>query len=121
MNGAMSISERATHILSVLLIVAVAASSSGWTDAGRHGVHCTRPSHQCTPVASFTGRCHTLPRTPDTARLPEVAPPPVAPCPVSLMESLRAGGDARASIIDLTSRHALQHLDLSVLNQTFLI
>jgi hypothetical protein len=70
----MSISERATHVLSSMLVVAVAPISSGWTEAGRDEAHCTRPFHQCTPVASFMCCCHSSPRTPDTARLPEVAP-----------------------------------------------
>jgi hypothetical protein len=117
----MSIGERATHVLSMLLVVAVATTSVGWTVAVRHGAPCMRPSHQCTPVASLTCRCHTLPRTPDTARLPEIAPPQVTPSHASLMDLATASAGARAPIVGVTSRHALQHLDRAVLNHTFLI
>jgi hypothetical protein len=38
------------------------------------------------------------------------------------MEPVAADVDTRTStIVDLTSRHTFQHLDLSVLNQTLLI
>jgi hypothetical protein len=117
----MPISERATHAPSFLLAVALASTAGGWTVAGRNGDHCTQQEHSCTPRASLTCCCHSSPATPDTARLPEVAPPHATCCSASLMEAVTTTVDDRATVIDVTSRHSLRHLDLRILNQTFLI
>jgi hypothetical protein len=37
------------------------------------------------------------------------------------MEPVTADVEIHTSIVDVTSRHTFQHLDLSILNQTFLI
>jgi hypothetical protein len=82
----MSISERLTRGLSLWLVSAIAATSVGWTAAGRAGSLCSPQDHSCTPKASLTCCCHSSPDPADAARLSVVAPPPGSPFHASLMD-----------------------------------
>lgn len=103
----MSISERAAHVLSTWLVVALATTAAGWAAAEQNGIHCALQKHSFATVTSLTCCCHPSPVTPDTARLPEVAPPQVTICPGSLMEYLAPAVNAHDAWDDVTSRHEL--------------
>ena len=98
----MPISERVTCGLSIWLKAAVAATTAGWTAAGRAGSLCSPQDHRCAPNASLTCCCLSSPDPADAARLPAAAPPPGAPCHSSLM-GLGRSADSSTSFPDLTA------------------
>lgn len=115
----MPISERVTRSLSIWLMAAVAATTVGWTAAGRAGSLCSPQDHSCTPKASLTCCCHSSPDPADAARLSVVAPPPGASYHDSLMDldppvTCRSSGAT-------ASRDARRRVDLGLLYKLFLI
>jgi hypothetical protein len=118
----MPISERMRRGLSTLLVAALAATPVGWTVAGREEGHCDRQPHQCTPAAALDCQCHVQPTAPDTARLPQLAPPSRSVPSLSSLVDMPVPRFAAASQpADITSRHVIVPIDLNVLNHTFLI
>jgi hypothetical protein len=115
----MLISERVTRGLSLWLMAAVAATTVGWTAAGRAGSLCSPQDHSCTPQASLTCCRPSSPDPADTVRLSVAAPPPGAPCHSSLTASVEALPRATGGVS--SSRHTCQPLDLGILHRTFLI
>jgi hypothetical protein len=115
----MTISERVTRGLSLWLTTAVAATTIGWTAAGRAGSLCSPQEHPCTPTASLACCCHSSPGPSDTARLSEVARPSGAPSHRSLM-------DVGLPIVDVSfstiaRSHPPPRADLGLLYRTLLI
>ena len=113
----MSISERLTRGLSLWLVSAVAATSVGWTAAGRAGSLCSPQDHSCTPKASLTCCCHSSPDPADAARLSVVAPPPGTLLHASLMDIHPQQPDRSATACAGSPRL----VDLRLLYQRFLI
>jgi hypothetical protein len=113
----MSISERLTRGLSLWLVSAVAATSVGWTAAGRAGSLCSPQDHSCTPKASLTCCCHSSPDPADAARLSAVAPPPGTLFHASLMDIQPQPPYRSATACSDSPRH----VDLGLLYQRFLI
>jgi hypothetical protein len=113
----MSISERLTRGLSLWLVSAVAATSVGWTAAGRAGSLCSPQDHSCTPKASLTCCCHSSPDPADAARLSVVAPPPGSLFHASLMDIQPQLPSRSATACSNSPRH----VDLGLLYQRFLI
>jgi hypothetical protein len=112
----MSISERVTRGLSLWLITALAATTVGWTAAGRDGTHCTTQDHPCAPEAALACCCHSLPDLSDAARLPG-ARPLIPPSNASLMEF-----DLPSAPLPCAApRCRLVPFDLTLLHRTFLI
>jgi hypothetical protein len=114
----MSISERLTRGLSLWLVSAVAATSVGWTAAGRAGSLCSPQDHSCTPTASLTCCCHSSPDPADAARLSVVAPPPGTPIHASLVD---AEPPRRNRAVVATASDSPRQVDLGLLYQRFLI
>ncbi len=68
----MSISVRATHILSTMLIVIVASAGSVWASTDRT-THCPAPMHVCYEVNVITCCGPSAPAPIGQVRLPEAA------------------------------------------------
>jgi hypothetical protein len=119
----MSISDRATRVLSTMLIVVLSTLVGGWTSAERTTRRtCHEQPSQCTPPPSLTCVCCSHSTPADPARLPQTAPRLVASCPLSLMAVVRPvfiTFDSRPQA--LTSPHWHRPLDLSLLHSTLLI
>ena len=113
----MSISERLTRGLSIWLVSAVAATSVGWTAAGRAGSLCSPQDHSCTPRASLTCCCHSSPDPADAARLSVIAPPPGTPFHASLMDLEPQLPDRFVAVPPGDSHH----VDLALLYKRLLI
>ena len=114
----MSISERLTRGLSLWLMSAIAATSVGWTAAGRAGSLCSPQDHSCAPKASLTCCCHSSPDPADAARLSSVAPPPGTPFHASLMD---IQPQLPCQSVATTSSESRRHVDLALLYRRFLI
>ena len=114
----MSISERLTRGLSLWLVSAVAATSVGWTAAGRAGSLCSPQDHSCTPTASLTCCCHSSPDPADAARLSVVAPPPGTLFHTSLMD---VEPQQPGRCVAMLAADAQRHVDLGLLYKRFLI
>jgi hypothetical protein len=114
----MSISERLTRGLSLWLVSAVAATSVGWTAAGRAGSLCAPQDHSCTPKASLTCCCHSSPDPADAARLSVVAPPPGTLFHASLMDIQPQQPHPSAAAMDGDFQ---RHVDLGLLYRRLLI
>ena len=113
----MSISERLTRGLSIWLVSAIAATSVGWTAAGRAGSLCSSQDHSCAPTASLTCCCHSSPDPADAARLSVVAPPPGSPFHASLMDVELF--PCRSAVT--TAYTSQRHVDLELLYKRLLI
>ena len=114
----MSISARATHVLSTMLIVAVASTAAGWTRVQRSTGHCTQHTQTCTPVASLTCCCPTAPAPVNQARTPRLAPPLAHVLPAPLMDGVHSGALASSAV---SAHHPLRTIDLGLLHHTLLI
>jgi hypothetical protein len=117
----MSISARATHVLSTMLIVAFASTAAGWTRVQRSTGHCTQHTHTCTPVASLTCCCPTAPAPVDRARTPRLALPLAHVLPAALMDHAapRVAPGSRCRLASSGQRRRL--VDLGLCNPPLLI
>ena len=115
----MPISERVTRGLSLWLMAAVAATTVGWTAAGRAGSFCSPQDHSCAPKASLTCCCHSSPDPSDAARLSVAAPPHGAPSHASLMDSVPAA--PRRAFSEAVSPSPRCRVDLGLLHRPLLI
>ena len=115
----MSISERATHVLSVMLIVVSASAATGWASI-EPTTHCNQQTNSCTPEASLTCCCPTAPTPIDRTQRPQLAPPSAHMSTTSLMDDILPTAPSLAWT-DVTSAHWLRNLDLGLLHRAFLI
>lgn len=114
----MPISERVTRGLSLWLMAAVAATTVGWTAAGRVGSLCSPQDHSCAPKASLTCCCHSSPDPSDAARLSVAVPPHGAPSHPSLMGIVPA---APGPCSEAVSPSPQRRVDLGLLYRLLLI
>lgn len=117
----MSVSDRAAHVMSVMLAVVLATHAAGWTVAHGTSPACPLQHHTCTPSASLTCCTAQTPAPADTARVPQVAPPSPTSSPASLMDMLNLPPAPDTPLPDITSAHWLRCLDLGILHHTLVI
>ena len=115
----MSISARATHVLSTMLIVIVACSGSAWTPTDRT-THCPAPMHACHDVDVITCCGPSAPAPIGQVQLPESASSltHVSTAPLMDVSVLQA---PRVSIAHVPSQHWVRVLDLPTLHRSFVI
>jgi hypothetical protein len=134
--GMMSISARARHVMSAMLIVVVAGSMTGWKPIERTA-HCQPMQDHCDAGVTTESTdcvvddacdqqmlvCCALPAPlpVDQAPLPQAAPSPADADSATLVDTSREVLGREAPPADITSPHWVRVLDLPILHQTFLI
>jgi len=116
----MSISARAKHVMSIMLVVVVACPGSAWASIDRT-THCPMQLENCHHRVAVLACCGPTAPTPiDRASLPQCAPSPVHVVSATLMDhsSLHALVPGTGSI--RTSRW-IRVLDLPILHRSFVI
>lgn len=118
----MSISERATHVLSTMLIMVFASAVAGWTSIAPT-THCTRQTHSCTPVVSLTCRCPTASNPVDRVQPPQLAQPEANVSTGSLMDDMTPVPpiDTTSFVVNFNFPRVLCDLDLGMFNRALLI
>ena len=115
----MSISARATHVMSAMLIVVLAFSAPAWTPVART-THCSTQVEDCCQkaVLSCCGPSAPVPieRTPQQ----EIARPQLHVATASLVDVVLVSV-ATAAPPDVPSPHWVRVRDLPTLHRTFLI
>jgi hypothetical protein len=100
----MSISDRVTHVSSILLILAFAFVATGWTSTERT-THCMPQNHGCSSRVSVTCCC-PLASTPfDRIQRLRPAPPPTYVSTASLMDDSLGSLSTGSSITSLLHRN----------------
>jgi len=118
-SGVMSISVRATHILSTMLIVIVACSGSAWASTDRTA-HCPAPMHACHEVDVITCCGPSAPAPIGQVQLPEAASSLTHVQAAPLMdESVPQAPRVRGAHVP--SPHWVRVLDLPTLHRSFVI
>jgi hypothetical protein len=115
----MSISVRARHVMSAMLVVVFACSGSAWASIDRT-THCMKQADDCTHTAVITCCVPTAPIPIDRAALPEYALPPSHVSIASLMDWFVPDAPC-VPALSVPSPHWLRVLDLPILNRSFVI
>jgi len=115
----MSISARAKHVMSAMLIVVFASSGSAWASIDRT-THCMKQSDDCCTTDVITCCAPSAPIPIDRAPQTGVAPPQSHVSPTPLMDDSVPQGPSRPAL-HVPSPHWLRILDLPVLHQSFVI
>jgi hypothetical protein len=115
----MSISARAKHVMSAMLVVVVASSGSAWASIDRT-THCMKQMNDCSTTALITCCVPTAPIPIDRATLPMFAPSPSHVSTASLMDHFTIDAPS-APALSVPSPHWLRVLDLPILHRSFVI
>lgn len=115
----MSISARATHVLSAMLIVVFACSGSAWVPLDRT-THCPAPMVDCHDVAVITCCAPAAPAPLVRPPVPEYATSPVHVSSTPLMDDIVPQAPP-VTMADVSSPHWIRILDLPTLHRSFVI
>ena len=115
----MSISARATHVMSAMLIVVLAFSAPAWTPVTRT-THCSTQMGDCCQMAVLHCCGPTAPVPTERALQQEIARPQLHVATASLVDVVLVSV-ATAAPPDVPSPHWVRVRDLPTLHRTFLI
>lgn len=115
----MSISARATHVMSAMLIVVLAFSARAWTPVART-THCSTQMEDCCEMAVLSCCGPTAPVPIERTLQQEIARPHLHVATASLVDVVTVPVSTTAPP-HVPSPHWLRVIDLPTLHQAFLI
>jgi hypothetical protein len=117
----MSISARATHVMSTMLVVVFACSGSAWASIVRTA-HCQMQMADCHSQAASLSCCGpSAPIPNDRAQLPQSAPAPVHGVSPALMDRSIVHTPAPGAVHSDRSSRRVRVVDLQLLHRSLVI